>query len=67
MDQKKIERIVKGITKSQQQEARRIIGLSENDRAQRATKNLCVVPQMPVLDRTTDEKRTDQGDQTQFA
>jgi hypothetical protein len=52
VDQKKIERIVKGITKSQQQEARRAVDKARMTAHERATKDLCVVPQMPVLDRS---------------
>ncbi len=51
MDQK-IERIVKGITKSQQQEARRAVDKERMASHERATKDLCVIPKMPVLDRS---------------
>ncbi len=51
MDQKKIERIVKGITKSQQQEARRAIvkaRLENNARDERRT--IVVAPRLDVLE-----------------
>ena len=52
IDQQKIERIVKGVAKSQRQEVRRALDKERMASHERATKDLCVIPKMSVLDRS---------------
>jgi hypothetical protein len=52
MDQKKLERVIRGVVRSQQQQARRAVDKERMASHERATKDLCVVPKMPVLDRS---------------
>jgi hypothetical protein len=43
---------VKGVVKSRQAEARRAVDKQRIASHERATKDLCVIPRMPVLDRS---------------
>jgi hypothetical protein len=50
MDQKKIERIAKGIVKSQQQEAQRAADRERAVDRERASRTYCVTPRFDVLE-----------------
>jgi hypothetical protein len=52
MDNKKLDRVVKGVVKSRQAETRRAVDKQRMVSHERATKDLCVIPRMPVLDRS---------------
>jgi hypothetical protein len=50
MDEKKIERVLTGVSKSQRQEARRAVDRARAAENERATKQFVICPAMPVTD-----------------